>query len=398
MLRQALILTADPAYAGSMRHRLLRELAPEARIDIETDPIRTLQLDVRSYDLILLDVMIGEVDGLQLANLLRGRAPASTFVIVSELPAETFCFLAQPYGIEHCLTRPTSEATWQNAMHDLRRICGLPAATESSAAQADTAEKAVELEALLREESSHGSNCVLHLETGQADKTADIFIYGGEVFHAQYSGGSGEAALRHIAAWGKREGLPLYPRRHAMQQVPPRTIERPWQQILGIIPGAASLSAPPPPPPPGQVGAPTLIAQSFKEQLASPSVDATGLDFQPSSSPRDSESATTGTSPSGPGLAPTLWWRTDLTGQTLEEYQTPDPARAGALSYELFSRLNQAASLLETGHPRELRIRSPRLQHALVVSASSLRQAVFEPTATVADVEAFIQWSHAQPV
>src|SRR4051812_26469327 len=103
MVRQILILSASPAYAGTMRQKLLAQVVPEARVDIETDPMRALQLNPGQYELVLADAALGAVDGVQLVEMLRGRTREARFVLVSDLPPETFCFLTPAPSALDCL-------------------------------------------------------------------------------------------------------------------------------------------------------------------------------------------------------------------------------------------------------------------------------------------------------
>ena len=84
MLRQALILSSNRQSAQAMREALLKVVDTNTRVDVELDAMRAMQLVPQQYELILIDVLLDSMDGLQLLMLMRQQSPASKFVIVGD--------------------------------------------------------------------------------------------------------------------------------------------------------------------------------------------------------------------------------------------------------------------------------------------------------------------------
>src|SRR5450631_1810264 len=100
MLQQALILTSNREYAQAMRQGLLKLGDPRARVDVELDALRAMQLGTHQYELILLDTVLDTMDGLQLLQLIKQQSPVSKFVLVGDTGDETSRALAYQNGAD----------------------------------------------------------------------------------------------------------------------------------------------------------------------------------------------------------------------------------------------------------------------------------------------------------
>src|SRR5271156_3366331 len=120
MLQQGLILTSLREYAQAMRQRLLELGNAQTRIDVELDALRAMQLAPQQYDLILLDSMLDAMDGLQLLLLMKQQAPATKFIIVSDLSDETSRAQAYQNGADFFLERPRTPEAFESAIEAIR--------------------------------------------------------------------------------------------------------------------------------------------------------------------------------------------------------------------------------------------------------------------------------------
>lgn len=83
--------------------------------------------DVRnqSYDLLITDIVMREVDGWQVIRWLRANRPATPVIAVSggarALHPETALNLSKAYGAHRVLTKPVSRAELLQAVADLLR-------------------------------------------------------------------------------------------------------------------------------------------------------------------------------------------------------------------------------------------------------------------------------------
>src|SRR5271170_4268609 len=105
MLRQALILSSNREYAQTLRSGLLKT-EPAPLVNIETDPLRAMQLAPQQYDLIILDATLDVMDGLQLLQFIKNQAPATKFIVVSDAADESARALAYQNGADFFIERP----------------------------------------------------------------------------------------------------------------------------------------------------------------------------------------------------------------------------------------------------------------------------------------------------
>jgi CheY-like chemotaxis protein len=193
MLRQALILSSQREYAQTMRGGLLK-LDEKLLVNIETDALRAMQLAPQQYDLILLDSELDSMDGLQLLQFIKNQSPATKFVVVSDTSEESARAVAYQNGADFFIERPHTPESLNVALQAIRGLFKTGAIT--GPLPEDTGNPRVSLVDIVQMHCLSGDSILLMVRGSQ--HSGDIFIYRGEVFHAQYPGHGGESAFRDM--------------------------------------------------------------------------------------------------------------------------------------------------------------------------------------------------------
>ncbi|MEJ0001282.1 MAG: response regulator [Verrucomicrobiota bacterium] len=195
-------------------------------VNIETDPLRAMQLAPQQYDLILLDAMLGMMDGLQLLHFIKNQAPAGKFVIISDTSDESSRASAYQNGgrlLPGTSAQPGGPRP--GAGGDQGHV---PAAHGGNAVAGGPDNPPVGIVDVVQMHCLSGDSILLLVRSRQ--QSGDIFIYRGEVYHAQFPGRGGEAAFREMIHWDDgRVRVKTVKLTHS----PPRTIEVPYRQLLG---------------------------------------------------------------------------------------------------------------------------------------------------------------------
>jgi DNA-binding NarL/FixJ family response regulator len=396
MLEQILILSAEREYAAMFRQHLTLTIAAEARIDVETDPLRAMQLSPEHYNLILLDAMIGQMDGFQWMQLMKRQSPQTRFVVISEDPSELFRFQAYQNGADLFLQRPVSETDWNAAMSEIARVTK---SAELDTSLATAATQSLPLKELI---TTHcGERNSVDIQVDIIGNSGDVFIYQGEIYHAQCSGFSGEQALRQILTWSNEQ---IRTQVHPLHSLPPRTIESPVSTLLGSENGAASgsqLTAPPSEPSQPilplesdytvtPLDLPATIKQSAAEAVHdTPPLDEEPPDFE---TPYKLETPP-GETYSAPGLD--SHWQIDLMGHYTGGSNVTDPEHAAALTFFIYRKMAQVAVALDENYFDHLTLIGPKYRQELVADNLCVRHAVFKnQSANGVEAEKFVSWCY----
>jgi hypothetical protein len=233
---------------------------------------------------------------------------------------------------------------------------------------------------------------VLLLVRGK-QQSGDIFIYRGEIFHAQYPGKSGDEAFYDMCNWDA--GL-VRIKTLKLNHVPPRTIETPYSQLLARAENSGALasdvrlrtgelrlvSGENPPgvqvpdvmleaPPLEDVSKPSLVNPGWGSDLAAE--DGTPL----------------------PQI--NAHWKIDLMGELVEGSQVAEQDRCSFITYFIYRKLADIAVALEVDYFDRLTLLGPHLQQVLVADNMGVRHAVFETAWTKEEKrEQFVKWCREQ--
>jgi DNA-binding NarL/FixJ family response regulator len=388
MLHHALIISSNREYVQAMRHGLLALGDGLTRIDVELDPLRATQLAPQQYELILLDAVIEAIDGLQLLVLIKPQAPACKFVIVSDKTVEAVRAAAYQNGADFFLERPTTPESLDLA---LRAIRGLIKPSKTvGLAQEEESSTVVAIADIVQMRCLSGDSVLLTIRS--QFQSGDIFIYRGEVFHAQYPGKSGEAAFHDILHWDR--GLARI-KAIKLSHTPPRTIETGYRLLLETARKPPETEPIPCPPDAGH----GIIALTIDK----PSETA-ALSVIKEAPPRDNDLVpsffdTKKKSPAGDIALPRLnsHWMVSLTGDLMEGSQVADPERCAFISSFIFRKMADVAVALELEYFDAFTLLGPHLQQVLVADNIGVRHAVFETAWTTEEMRVqFVKWSREQ--
>jgi CheY-like chemotaxis protein len=382
MLHQALIITSQREYAQAMRHALLELGDDQTRIAVELDPLRATQLSPQQYDLILLDVDLDGMDGLQLLLLIKQQAPACKYVIINDSTDETIRAVAYQNGADLLLARPATPEAFTTFLAAVRELCD--SARPSAAAGEEESATVVSLTDIVRTRCLSGDSVLLVVRS--QFQSGDVFIFRGEIFHAQYPGKSGEAAFRDMLHW---DGGLLRIRAVKLNHIPPRTVEISYRQLLeeaveqkpGNRPGNGELVIIP-------AAAKTDAADFSVLKEAPPREDAAPVFF-----PIPSAATAGGT----PFPRVNSHWMVNLSGDLLEGSQVAEPDRCAFITSYIYRKLADVAVALEVDYFNHLTLLGPHLQQVLVADNIGVRHAVFDTAWTTEEMRVqYIKWCREQ--
>jgi DNA-binding response OmpR family regulator len=374
MLHHALILSSHREYAQSMRQGLLKLGDSRTRVDVETDALRAMQLRPHEYELILLDAMLHTMDGLQLMQFIKAQAPLGKFIVVSDSADETSRALAYQSGADFFLQRPTSPETLTVA---LEAIKGLVKPRPVQPPMAEPREGPVNLADLIQTHCLSGDS-VLLLVSNNA-QSGDVFIYRGELYHAQYPGRGGEGALREMLRWS---GGRVMTRTIKLTQPPPRTIELSYRQLTATDPAVESGKLFIVPPEPPAAPKPSVVQEA-----------------PPIENPEPTAFSTTELHPKGDTELPPLnsHWLVNLSGDLLEGSQVAEPDRCAFITTFIYRKMADVAVALEVDYFERMTLYGPHLQQVLVADNLGVRHGVFDKAWTTEEQRTqYVNWCREQ--
>jgi CheY-like chemotaxis protein len=382
MLHQALILTSHREYAQTMRQGLLKLGGAQTRIDVELDALRAMQLAPQQYDLILLDTTLDTMDGLQLLQLIKHQTPASKFIIVSDSADETSRAVAYQNGADFFLERPGTPQSFALALEAIKGLLKLNAA-DGEPPQQEGDGRVVSIADIVQMRCLSGDSVLLLVRS--QFQSGDIFIFRGEIFHAQYPGKSGEAAFQDMLRW---DGGLVRIKAVKLTNIPPRTIEIPYRQLLETVekPGA-------PGPDINQTGG-ELYAVSGES-----TPDTAALSVMREAPPRKEAAPVVFPDPSllagGDTALPQVnsHWMVNLSGDLLEGSQMAEPDRCAFITSFIYRKMADVAVALEVDYFNHLTLLGPHLQQVLVADNMGVRHAVFDTAWTTEDLRVqYVKW------
>ena len=340
-----------------------------------------MQIAPRQYELILLDTVLDTMDGLQLLQLIKQQAPSSKFILVSDSGDETSRAVAYQNGADFFLERPRDPQAFALALEAIKGMFK-PNQLDKPLPEADD-DRVVNIADIVQMRCLSGDSVLLLVRS--QFQSGDIFIFRGEIFHAQYPGKSGEAAFREMIRW---DGGMIRIKAIKLTNIPPRTIEIPYRQLLetGVTP---SPQKPDTQPTNGELY--TIATEPTKETAA--------LSVVQEAPPRkDDEPAiilktakpTTGETPLPPVNS---HWMVNLSGDLLEGSQVAEPDRCAFITSFIYRKLADVAVALEVDYFNHAMLLGPHLQQVLVADNMGVHHAVFDTAWTTEDQRVqYVKW------
>jgi len=382
MLHHALILTSHREYAQAMRQGLLKLGDAQTRIDVELDPLRAMQLAPQQYELILLDTVLDAMDGLQLLLLIKQQVPAGKFILVSDSGDEASRAMAYQSGADFFLERPRTPEAFALAMEAIKGLFTTSRVDEPI--QQDEGEAPVVRIADIVQMRCLSGDSVLLMVRSQY-QSGDIFIFRGEIYHAQYSGRSGEAAFHDMIHW---DGGLVRIKAVKLTHIPPRTIEIPYRQLLETVEKS-------------DVHGPDIPQTDGELYVVSGQTppDAAVLSVMQEAPPREDVAPTFFPNPelSTVGDIPLprvdSHWKVNLTGELIEGSQVAEPERCAFITSFIYRKLADVAVALEVDYFSHMTLLGPHLQQVLVADNMGVRHAVFDTAWTTEDQRVqYVKW------
>ena len=381
MLHQALILTSNREYAQSMRHGLLTLGDAQTRVDVELDALRATRLMPQHYELILLDTILDAMDGLQLLVLVKQQAPASKFILVSDSPDETSRAAAYQNGADLFLERPGTPEAFAAALKTIGDLLELSRVKEPF--QDGEEATVTSIADIVQMRCLSGDSVLLHVRS--QFQTGDIFIFRGEIFHAQYPGKSGENAFRDMIHWDR--GV-VRIKAIKLSHIPPRTIEIPYRLLLETVDKPDSHRP--------DIRRPDGELYFVPEEAT---FDTAALSVVQEAPPREEAEASFYPDPAlvsgGETPLPQVnsHWRVNLSGDLLEGSQVAEADRCAFITSFIYRKLADVAVALEVDYFDQLTLLGPHLQQVLVADNMGVRHAVFDTAWTTEEKRnQYVKW------
>jgi CheY-like chemotaxis protein len=204
--RHKILVLDDDADWLDVCRELLAQLPsrPEVRT-VGTGARAIAHLDAEPYRLLLCDLRMAKMDGLQVLAIVRRRFPELRTVVLTALVDEEFRSRAYALGVDLFWLKSDVQSDTRVFLDCLESLLGRKTDTGFHGVQNKSLMDIIQLECLSR------SSSVLRITRGPM--VAKLWIQDGELIDAEAGGVRGETALQKILSWraGAFESLPAEP-------------------------------------------------------------------------------------------------------------------------------------------------------------------------------------------
>jgi len=205
--RKILVLDDDADWLEVCREQLAQlPSKPEVRT-ASTGTRAVAQLDAEPFRLLICDLRMPRMDGLQVLTIVRRRFPELRTVVLTGLEDEEFRSRAYILGVDLFWLKTDMQRDVKLFLDCLESLLGDETPHGFRGVQNKSLIDIIQLECLSR------NSTVLRVTRGPL--VAKLWIQNGELIDAEVGGARGEPALRKILAWraGAFENLPAEPKR-----------------------------------------------------------------------------------------------------------------------------------------------------------------------------------------
>ena len=198
---------------------------PEIRT-ITTGPKALAMLDAEPYRLLICDLKMPRMDGLQVLAVVRRRFPELRTVVLSGLQDEEFRSRAYALGVDLFWLKTDMQHDAKTFMDCLESLLGRDTDSGFRGIQSKSLMDIVQMECLSR------SSAVLRITRGPL--VAKLWFQDGELFDAEVEGARGEEAFKRILTWrsGQFENFPPEPNLQRAILKPVNTLLLEYAQAL----------------------------------------------------------------------------------------------------------------------------------------------------------------------
>ena len=214
-----LLLDDDPDVLELYKD-ILAQLPSHSEVHTATTGARALALlDAEPFRLLICDLKMPRMDGLQVLSIVRRRVPEVRTVVLTGVPDEEFRSRAYALGVDLFWLKPETQQNMQMFLECLESLLGRDATAGFRGVQSKSLMDIIQMECLSQ------SSTVLRITRGAL--VGKIWMVEGELIHAETEGAVGEAAFQRILEWrsGTFENLPPEPDHE-------RTINKPAHVLL----------------------------------------------------------------------------------------------------------------------------------------------------------------------
>ncbi len=219
--RHKILLLDDEPDLLELYREMLEQLPSRPEIFTATSGPRAMALlEAHPFRLLICDLKLPKMDGLQVLSIVRRKYPALRTVVLTSVSDEQFRSRVYALGVDLYWQKPSSEHETRMFLECIESLLGRE--TEESGFRGVQSKSLVDL---IQLECLSQSSSTLRITNGPL--TGRIWILNGELVDAETEGVCGEEAFRKILAWkaGSFEILPPEPDR-------PRQIQKSCNALL----------------------------------------------------------------------------------------------------------------------------------------------------------------------
>ncbi len=203
-----ILVLDDDADWLEMSREIILQLPSKPEVRTVSSGKRALaMLDAEPYRLLICDLKMPRIDGLQVLAIVRRRFPELRTVVLSALEDEEFRSRAYALGVDLFWLKIEMQRNQQMFIECLESLLGRDAESGFRGIQSKSLMDIIQMECLT------GSSTVLRITRGSL--VAKMWIQNGELIDAEAEGARGEMAFQRILGWksGTFENLPADPNR-----------------------------------------------------------------------------------------------------------------------------------------------------------------------------------------
>lgn len=216
---KVLLLDDDPELLDLYR-KLLSQLPSRPEIQTASSGPRAMaMLESNNFQLLVCDLKMPKMDGLQVLSIVRRKHPELRTVVLTSVTDEQFRSRAYALGVDLFWNKPASEQEIKMFLECLESLLGRVRETGFRGVQNKSLVDIIQLECISQ------SSSVLRITNGPL--MGKIWIQEGEVIDAEAGDLLGEVAFQKILSWraGSFEALPA-------ESTRPRTINKSYNGLL----------------------------------------------------------------------------------------------------------------------------------------------------------------------
>lgn len=219
-IRHKILLVDDDPDLLEVYRETIEMLPSGPEVQTASSGARALaMLESESYRLLITDLKMPKMDGLQLLSIVRRKFPELRTVVLTSVSDEQFRSRVYALGVDLYWHKPGSESEMKQFLECLESLLGRESEPGFRGVQSKSLVDLVQLECISQ------SSSVLRITNGPL--TGCIWVNSGELTDAETDGARGEDAFHKILRWkaGNFEFLPAEPNR-------PRTIFKSYNAVL----------------------------------------------------------------------------------------------------------------------------------------------------------------------